>query len=77
MYTLDINECETGTDNCTQRCENTLGSFKCSCTLGCKLANDEVSCEGIWLYTWSYYVVFVFLDRYWWMQWYTCKCLWS
>ena len=44
---LDINECKVGTDNCTQKCENTLGSFKCGCMLGCKLADNMASCEGI------------------------------
>lgn len=50
---IDINECETETDNCTQRCENTLGSFKCGCIIGCKLGEDKSSCDGITLVTLS------------------------
>ena len=46
MHCLDINECENGTHNCAERCENTLGSFLCNCTLGCKLGSDGASCEG-------------------------------
>ena len=47
FYHTDIDECKEGTDNCAHRCENTLGSYKCDCNLGCELASDGVSCEGI------------------------------
>ena len=43
----DINECEEGTNNCAHRCENSIGSYKCDCSLGCELASDGVSCDGI------------------------------
>ena len=44
---IDINECKEGTDNCAHRCENSIGSYKCDCSLGCELASDGVSCDGI------------------------------
>ena len=43
---LDINECTRGTDNCAHRCTNTLGSFRCSCNAGYRLASNGVSCNG-------------------------------
>ena len=30
----DVNECLEGTNNCLQECDNTAGSFKCSCFPG-------------------------------------------
>ena len=30
----DVDECSADTDNCTQNCENTDGSFACSCNDG-------------------------------------------
>ena len=44
---LDINECGDNTDNCTQVCTNTDGSFTCSCNSGYTLVADGHSCEGI------------------------------
>lgn len=43
---IDINEClnET-TQNCEQICENTIGSYKCSCRLGYALTTNNISCE--------------------------------
>ena len=43
---LDVNECNTGAHNCTQKCTNTDGGFKCSCNKGYRLANDDVTCSG-------------------------------
>ena len=42
---LDINECEEGND-CHQECQNTVGSFICSCTEGFLLAEDGKNCTG-------------------------------
>lgn len=34
-YSLDINECTEGTDNCVNgSCVNTLGSYRCTCNPG-------------------------------------------
>ena len=43
---LDINECETDNGGCDQNCNNTMGSFACSCDPGYDSDNDGVSCNG-------------------------------
>ena len=50
MYTLfhpDIDECNDGTDGCSQICTNTNGSFICGCDTGFQLDNDGVACNGM------------------------------
>ena len=42
----DINECSSGTHNCSQVCVNNDGGFSCSCYEGYRLGNDRISCEG-------------------------------
>lgn len=42
----DINECMMGSHGCNQTCSNTVGSFKCGCHPGYRLARDNKSCEG-------------------------------
>nr|XP_022296650.1 mucin-like protein [Crassostrea virginica] len=41
----DINECDLENMPCEQLCENTEGSFQCSCGPGYILNNDKTSCE--------------------------------
>ncbi|XP_016956087.1 uncharacterized protein LOC108028666 isoform X2 [Drosophila biarmipes] len=45
----DIDECELrvpgGRGVCEQNCENTIGSFRCSCSEGYQLSEDEHSCS--------------------------------
>ncbi|CAC5355727.1 EGF-containing fibulin-like extracellular matrix protein 1,Fibrillin-1,Fibulin-1,Fibulin-2,Mucin-like protein,Fibrillin-2,Matrilin-3 [Mytilus coruscus] len=43
----DINECQTGTDNCQQNCINTHGSFTCSCESGHTMNSDGATCTDI------------------------------
>lgn len=43
---LDINECIENTGLCEQLCEDTEGSYKCSCRPGFRL-NENQQCEGI------------------------------
>lgn len=43
---LDINECEMNISECDHYCNNTLGSYNCSCQLGFLLAMDNVTCIG-------------------------------
>lgn len=44
----DVNECTVDNAGCSDYCENTLGSFKCSClNSGHVLAEDEATCIDI------------------------------
>ena len=43
---LDINECLLGTTGCTQICNNTVGSYTCSCNTGLTLNADNQTCVG-------------------------------
>lgn len=49
FFLLDIDECETDTDNCdvNAHCNNTKGSFQCTCNIG--YSGDGVVCEGAFL----------------------------
>ncbi|XP_052258974.1 mucin-like protein isoform X1 [Dreissena polymorpha] len=42
----DVNECNDDVKKCSQKCENTLGSYKCSCFNGYQYKNDTI-CEDI------------------------------
>ena len=42
----DINECATGNGGCEQNCNNTVGSYDCSCNVGFQLGNDYHACPG-------------------------------
>ena len=46
MMYLDINECQTDNGGCTQTCDNTDGSYHCSCWDGYELTGDSHSCTG-------------------------------
>ena len=45
--TSDVNECLTNNGGCAQICNNTIGSFRCSCNSGYSLFADARSCEGM------------------------------
>ena len=47
--TVDINECE-GYSGCHQVCNNTEGSYYCSCNTGFVLVVDNRTCEGNYVY---------------------------
>ena len=57
-----MDECTTDTDNCTQNCENTDGSFTCYCNDGYTTTDNGITCDGmivylyfeIWLCKWYY-----------------------
>ena len=42
----DINECATNNGGCAQICNNTAGSYQCSCRMGYTLNSDGHSCDG-------------------------------
>lgn len=43
---VDINECESNNGGCLQICNNVIGSFACSCSLGFSLSADGRTCLG-------------------------------
>ena len=44
----DIDECETKSlHRCNQICNNTLGSYSCSCEKGFEINRDGYTCEGM------------------------------
>jgi len=45
MWFVDFPECDGSP--CQQMCNETDGSFQCSCTNGYLLANDSRSCNGM------------------------------
>ena len=45
-HVSDVDECEEGTDICTELCVNTAGSYHCSCPEGYQLEDDQISCSG-------------------------------
>ena len=45
IYLADVNEC-IGAHDCQQDCQNTEGSYECSCREGFTIATDGRSCTG-------------------------------
>lgn len=46
---VDVDECAEGTSGCSQQCNNTIGSFECSCVDGYQLlAFDQKTCNGMY-----------------------------
>jgi len=43
---IDLDECVEELHRCQQVCENTLGSYRCSCSPGFQLSPDRTSCSG-------------------------------
>ena len=46
MNVIDNNECEVNNGGCNQNCNNTLGSYMCSCEEGYSLNFDRFNCSG-------------------------------
>ena len=44
-YTSDVNECSTNQHDCEHLCENSVGSFNCTCQLGFLLDSDGRRCN--------------------------------
>ena len=43
---VDINECNPSRNDCEQACNNTVGSYLCSCLSGYSLADNKKNCNG-------------------------------
>ena len=59
-HSTDVDECSVDNGNCSQRCNNTIGSYNCYCENGYSLDIDGMTCNGglYLLYNTSYaYVV--------------------
>ena len=50
-FLLDINECVDSNGGCHQLCNDTDGSYECSCYEGYQLMPDDVMCEGVYIYS--------------------------
>ena len=51
----DINECQNNNGGCQHTCNNTVGSFQCSCLSGYSLNADGLQCDGKILLTMNYH----------------------
>lgn len=47
LFIVDINECSISPHPCQMICENTLGSYICSCLHGFTLNRDNSTCRDI------------------------------
>ena len=57
----DIDECEEETSGCSQNCNNTIGSYYCTCMNGFDLESDGHSCTGNEdTYTYLIYISYVY-----------------
>ena len=64
MHIADIDECaDDDINNCEHDCENTDGSYTCSCVEGFLLAHDEHSCHGM-LKKFNYSNIFIKFNKY-------------
>ena len=45
-FIVDINECQIDNGGCSQLCNNTVGSYNCSCISGYELTDDNHTCIG-------------------------------
>ena len=46
FFCADIDECERGEHQCSQHCQNSVGSYLCYCDPGFVLAANGLDCEG-------------------------------
>ncbi len=46
VFFIDLDECVEELHLCQQVCQNTLGSYRCSCSPGFQLSSDGTSCSG-------------------------------
>ena len=46
---VDINECVTQNGGCEQNCQNTIGSYSCSCLTGYLIDSNDHNCTGLYI----------------------------
>ena len=46
LFLPDVDECALDIDGCDQGCNNTVGSFNCTCMEGYVLNEDGFTCDG-------------------------------
>ena len=46
MFSVDTDECDIGTNSCEQNCQNTVGSYTCSCRPGYSLNANGKTCDS-------------------------------
>ena len=48
IFELDVDECKTYQNDCDYKagCQNTVGTFKCTCKTGYYLDADQKTCKG-------------------------------
>ena len=56
LHLSDIDECETANGGCSDGCENTEGSFHCTCPQGFELDASGFVCDGRCLSTISLFM---------------------
>ena len=44
----DINECASQNGGCEQNCQNTIGSYSCSCLTGYLIDSNGYNCTGLY-----------------------------
>ena len=47
LFVTDIDECATGTHRCSQKCNNAVGGYRCSCSEGFEIHSDNITCSGV------------------------------
>ena len=45
-FITDVDECSSDNGGCSQECNNTIGSYYCTCLDGFTLQADSHTCEG-------------------------------
>lgn len=56
---LDVDECAMSSTLCSQKCENTIGSYMCSCNDGFTLMPGTNQCKGDPPFTYNYRTLIV------------------
>ena len=60
LHNADVNECDHQPAPCGQQCNNTDGSFICSCDSGYYLGDDMLTCYGEPVYMHNIFSIIAF-----------------